>query len=451
MLFKQEVDVNKTSVFSWIICLIGVSLVLFFENNNLLAQEEIGQGLELNGLIQEALEKNPEIITARNRWHSAQEIIAARGALPDPRFSYTYFVENVETRVGPQEQIFGINQKFPFYGKRNLKAEAAAKESDALQATYKAVNQEVVRQVKKAFYNFFYLSKIIDITNNEQELLNRIEKIARTKYETGKGNQQNVLKVHVEISKLKDKLLTLATQRQTVQAMINRLLDRQADSSLEKPVQPEIRHFSTSKEDLFQIAQEKRPELRGGTALIEKSAKMFSLAKKEYYPDLTVGANYIETDDGPLSFDDNGQDAYNVVFSINIPIWQAKLSSQVKSASRAVSAQKSMYEETLNRTLFEVEDTYFKIQTAWESYSLYKDVLTPQAEQSLKSAESGYITGIVSFLDLLDAERVLLQIQYGYWKSYTDYLKSIADMERAVGVDLGGDSPEGRLPTGMEK
>jgi outer membrane protein TolC len=140
-------------------------------------------------------------------------------------------------------------------------------------------------------------------------------------------------------------------------------------------------------------------------------------------------------------FSDNGQDAFNVMFSVNVPIWRKKISSQVQSAAKMVTAQKHAYKSILNQTLFEIEDNLFKIETARETSNLYRNVLIPQAEQSLKSAEVGYITGVVNFLDLLDAERVLLKIQFGYWKSYTDYVKRIADMERAVGIELPGYLP----------
>ncbi len=99
-------------------------------------------------------------------------------------------------------------------------------------------------------------------------------------------------------------------------------------------------------------------------------------------------------------------------------------------------AHQSAYQNALNRTLFEVKDNYFRIQTARETVELYKTALIPQAEQSMKSAEAGYISGMVSFLDLLDAERILLRIQFDYWKAYTDYLKRIADIERGVGIAL---------------
>lgn len=415
------------------------------------AQGSVQGTLKLSELIEEALERNPGIVAAQERWQSAQEIIEARRTLPDPEFSYTYFVESIETRVGPQKNVFGAKQKFPFYGKRDLMAEVASKEAKALEATYDAVKQEIVRQVKRSFYELFYISKIIDITQEEKEILRRFEQITRTKYSTGKGSQQSILKVHVEISQLEDRLLALANQKQTAEAMINTLMDRPADYPLGKPVQPKFREFFYIQPELFRLSKENRPELKAGIALIEKSEKAHSLAEKEYYPDLTIGANYFQIDHGPLPFPDNGEDAFNVMFSINIPIWRTKLSSQVRSASQMIKAQKSDYESILNRTWFEVKDNYFKIQTARETFDLYKNVLIPQAEQSMKSAEVGYTTGIVDFLDLLDAERVLLRIQFGYWRAYTDYLARIADIERAVGKELPEYRPEEVFPEAVEE
>ena len=392
--------------------------------------------LYLSELLKEATERNPEIIAAKEKWQSAQDIIGARGALPDPQLSFQQYVESVETRVGPIKRAYGLKQKLPFYGKRGLMSEIATKEAEALEASYETVRQEVVRRVKIAYYDLFYLSKLIDITDEEKEILKRFERTATIKYETGKGSQQNILKIQVEMNRLEDRRLTLLNRKKTSEARLNMLLDRPSDHPLKKPVQPEFRDFFYIKQQLIRLARDHRPELKMGDAWIEKSDRALILAKKDYYPDLTIGANYIEIDKGPLMFSDNGQDAFNVVFSINVPLWSNKLSSQVGSATKMVTAQKSVYKSILNRTLFEIEDNLFKIETARETSNLYQNVLIPQAEQSLKSAEVGYITGVVNFLDLLDAERVLLKIQFDYWKSYTDYVKGIADMERAVGIEL---------------
>ena len=433
---------KRLTVFLLIQCLMLLFLKIPFVKAVDKVPMDAPEMFDLQELIKEATERNPEIIAAKKKWQSAQDIIGARGALPDPQLSFNQYVESVETRVGPIKRAYGLKQKLPFYGKRGLKAEIATKEAEALEASYETVRQEVVRRIKMAYYDLFYLSRIIDITDNEKEILKRFEQIATIKYETGKGTQQNILKVQVEINRLKDRRLTLLNRKKTAEARLNAFLDRPSDHPVKKPVKPEFRDFFYIKQQLIRIARDHRSELKMGDAWIEKSDRALILAKKDYYPDLTIGANYIEIDDGPLMFSDNGQDAFNVVFSINVPLWRKKLSSQVESATKMVTAQKHAYKSILNQTLFEIEDNLFKIETARETSNLYRNVLIPQAEQSLKSAEVGYITGVVNFLDLLDAERVLLKIQFDYWKSYTDYVKRIADMERAVGIELPEVLPE---------
>jgi outer membrane protein TolC len=392
--------------------------------------------LQLEPLIRTALENNPSILAARNEWQSAQAIIEARGSLPDPQLSYTEFIESIETRVGPQERIVGINQKFPFFGKRRLQSEVAANEADRLEAIYYAVRQEVISEVKKTFYQLYYLNRIIEITRQEKELLRRMENIALTAYETGGGHQQNVLKVQVAQTNLEEKLLNLKTLRKTTEEMLNKRLGIPSARPVGSPERPEFQPLQMTKDELLRLAVDQRPELRARFAAIGKSRENLQLAKKEYFPDVTVGFNYTQVDDGPLNVSDNGQDSYNATLSLNLPIWRNKLSSQVKSAAENVAMQKSQYQDTLNQVLFQVEDNYFKARNAAKTVSLYQQALIPQARQSLESAEAGYQTGSLGFLDFLDAERTLLKIHYGYWKVYTDYLKYLAALEKAVGGPL---------------
>lgn len=65
--------------------------------------------------------------------------------------------------------------------------------------------------------------------------------------------------------------------------------------------------------------------------------------------------------------------------------------------------------------------------------TLFNTTLVPQTQQSLQSAEAAYSTGGLGVLDLLDSERVLLEVRLGLAQFTTDYMKSLADMERALG------------------
>ena len=84
----------------------------------------------LNSLIEEALRANPRIQAYYNDWKKSEFKITSESSLPDPMASYTYFGENVETRVGPQESKYGLSQKIPFPGKLGIKARAQRKEAE---------------------------------------------------------------------------------------------------------------------------------------------------------------------------------------------------------------------------------------------------------------------------------------------------------------------------------
>ena len=80
----------------------------------------------MQDLVNGALKNNPEIKASRKRWEAAKEKIPQVRSLPDPKFSYTYFPESIETKNGPQENAYQLSQKFPSFGKPRLRGEVAA-------------------------------------------------------------------------------------------------------------------------------------------------------------------------------------------------------------------------------------------------------------------------------------------------------------------------------------
>ena len=90
-------------------------------------------------LLRYAALNNPGLASAFSRWKAAVERVPQVKALPDPRFTYRYFIEEVETRVGSQRQSFGIAQTFPWFGKLSLRGDAASEAAKAEYQRYEAV------------------------------------------------------------------------------------------------------------------------------------------------------------------------------------------------------------------------------------------------------------------------------------------------------------------------
>jgi cobalt-zinc-cadmium efflux system outer membrane protein len=392
----------------------------------------------LSGLIEEALSQNPQIKAARNEWEASLKVITQAKSLPDPVLSYAHFGQSIETRLGPQRNKFSLSQKFPFFGKLSLKGEIAQSTASFLAEQYNAVQADIVLNVKKAYFSLFWFDKALEISKEEKEVLQRLAKIARKKYETGQGNQQDVLKAHLEISRVTDKILLLEQGRKGIIAGLNSLLNRSPDLLFEEIEEFKTPELTVGLKDLYQWAREFRPELRRARYLIEKNEKSLKLAKKNYFPDFNIMFDYIDVGAGTTTSPNDGRNSWMASIGINIPIWRGKLRASEAEAAVKIEASQQGYRDIESKTLSLVNELFFEVKTASEEVNLYKYSLIPQAEQSLKASEVGYLAGKVDFLNLLDSERMLLQIKTGYFKAVTDLGKSLAQLERVVGKNLTG-------------
>jgi outer membrane protein TolC len=121
---------------------------------------------------------------------------------------------------------------------------------------------------------------------------------------------------------------------------------------------------------------------------------------------------------------------------INIPLWRGKYDAAEAEAAIRLTANQKRLEGVKNDTAARINEYYHEIETYEDQLALYKHSLIPQAEQALKASEIGYLSGKVDFLNLLESERMILQIRTGYFKTLSDSRKTLALLERMVGQGL---------------
>lgn len=417
---------------AFIIFSLLVILIIFIKDTY---PEETGD-VALQSLIEEAVKNNPGIQAAYNNWQAAKYKIRQAGSLPDPMARYSYFGENIETKVGPQEHKYGASQRVPFPGKLSLKAKSQNRQAQILKEKYEATKREVIKNVKFCFYDIFWVDKAIQIAEEEKAILESLEKVAQRRYESNLTPQQDVIKAQVELSKLIDKIYILKQNRKSLVAKLNSILNRPRGEELERIGGVRLTEFKYSLDELHKIAQSSRQELLAANLYIERAEYEKSLAQFDYLPDFTFGFDYIQVGKGHTTMPNDGDDAWMGTVAINVPVWFDKLGAQLKEKKAALEASKNNYQNVENSVTYEVEDLYYKITTYKDIISLYKTALIPQTEQSFEAARTGYEAAEVDFLNWLDAERVLLQTRLAYYKAIVDYQKSIAYLERVVGKDL---------------
>ncbi len=384
-----------------------------------------------------ALAHNPMLEAYSDYREAAAYIPAQRRSLPDPVLSFGYFAKNVETRVGPQENSWILAQKFPFFGKLPLKGKIAEKDAEIADKSYDARTLDLIEQVKYAYYDYYRVYNEIEVLRQEKTTLRYMQDVAQVKYASGRVSQQDVLKAQLALSNVDDKLIKRERQITTIITRLNRLLNRAPGAPLSKPEVSVARSNLKSLDVVYKEAERFRPEIKSADIAIAKSLDMKSLAKKEYFPDLTLAMQYVGVGERPLAaLNENGKDAILFKASINMPIWLKKRRAGVKEAVAMEAMARHQKESVVTSVRTEVRDAYTKVQTARELVDLYENVIIPQAEQTFQASEAGYRTGEVDFLNYLDSERALLTLRRAYYGVAADLGKQLAYFERTVGLVL---------------
>lgn len=394
----------------------------------------------LQQYVDRALEANPAIQEALARSRAAELRVPQVTSLPDLMLNVGQAIQRPETRVGSQLNTLSVSQVFPWFGKLDLRGQMATQEAIASSQLYVGRQRDVIVAVKRAFYDLAYVDTAMAISQEERALLDHYEQLSQSRYSTGQGLQQAVIKIQAEITKVVSRLDTLNQQRVTLATRLNTLMNRPPDTPLPPVVRPTLPDVDLDLDELYRLGDEHRQELLASRALIERSERGIDLAKKDYWPDVAIGASYtniIGRDVLPPP-PDNGKNALTVSVGVSIPLWREKYRAGVQRATEETLAQRRHYEAVQNEVEFAVRDQVARLKTLRGQVRLFNDVLIPQAEEALRSTESAYQTGQVGVLDLLDSERVLLQVRLGNARQEADFLVALAELERAVGTKFPG-------------
>ncbi len=387
----------------------------------------------LDDLVATALKDNPRIAAARFAATAAGAIPVQASSFDDPMAGGAWYLQEVETRVGPQEARLFLSQKFPFWGKRSLRGEAAERGAAAVAEELRQVELAVVTEVQDRYYDLAYIEESIRITEADHALVSDIVEAALAHYRAGDGQQRDVLRAQVALSRDTDRLLTLHARRTTLVTRINALLGRDPTTSIATAHLPSGTPVIPTTEALRTAMEQERPRLAALARKIEATRSRLALAHKRYYPDLTARLDYTLVSPGPLPADDNGTDSYWATVSVNLPVWRKRLKAGVEEQDARLAAAQAVYQDELDRALSEIDDLRFRMTTTRDQVALFTTGLVPQAEQALRATMDAYRTGSAGFLDLLDAERDWLDLRLAAFRARADLFQQQAQLRQAVG------------------
>jgi outer membrane protein TolC len=424
----------------------------FLGRSGLTPVEGLGPEPTLAAYVAYGVLHGQEVRAAVADWQAARETIAQASTLPDPRFTFTEMLVPVETRVGPQQRSFGLWQTFPWFGTLSTGGEVQKATVRAAAARLQGALSRTAFRIKRAYFDLVYLTRAIEVTEAHLVLLSQWEAAARARYETGMVNYNDLVKTQVEMGMLENRLIELQDSYRPLSVQLNAALNRSGDTDVPRPratfkdngswIDASLAGISLVGATLAETAladslRRYNPELLALRNEAEHFQHAGQLARKKGLPDLTLGLTYIQT--GPAidpSTPDSGKDPVMASLSVSLPLWRGKYRAASQEAESRYLATRASRKEREDALLAKLATAHFGYREARRKVDLYAQGLLPKGRQALQAALAAYEAGSIGYLDVLDAQRTLLEFELAGARAVTEQHIHLAGMEMLVGIPL---------------
>ena len=376
--------------------------------------------------VRYAIYRHPQVEAAYYEWLASVEKITRERSLPDPRLTFEADISKMIMAVMP-----GLMMDFPGPGKLRAAANVATAESGMKYFQFETAVLQVAYGFKKAWYELRLVDERIRVNQEMVTLLQDLEKLAQSRTEVGKGTLQDLLRTQMEKERLQTELTNLRDSRQWFATQFKAALGLGAgDPTPPLPRALSTSSLSTSGDQILATALARNPRLKAMEADVRRAEAVLVVARKTRLPDFALGV-MADVKASPVMVRPLG--------GMTLPIWRDKIAAEIAGARDLQGAsQARLSNERLTLTV-EVAMKSYQYRESTRLLALLQNSLLPKAKQSLEVARSGYSTGTTDFINLIDAQRTLLEFRLAEVEARIKRELALADLSlQVMGVPPSG-------------
>jgi outer membrane protein TolC len=373
----------------------------------------------LSDYLQYAILKQPQVEVAYYDWAGSVNRITVERSLPDPRLTFQSDIANIVMSLMP-----GLMMDFPGPGKLKGAAAVATAESQSKYFAFESSVLQTAFAFKKAYFELQFLDAKVAVNKQTLELARDLERIARTQNEVGKVTLQDVLRAQIEQEQLATEITNLEDSRNPLLAQFKASLGLKShDDAPPVPHKFESTPLEVTWDKLFTTVLARNPRLMAMEAEVRRAEASLRLAYKARVPDFSLGVE-ADVKAAPTMFRPQA--------AISLPIWRDKIAAQIAAAQaqkRAADARLSAEQIAL---AVEFAERSFMLRESERNLDLLEERLLPKAQNSLSIARTGYTSARATFIDLIDAERTLLEFQLREIEAKTQRELALAELSLLI-------------------
>jgi len=383
------------------------------------AQAQQSPALTLQSALGLAEKQNLDLVAVRRRRAVALAGIQIARQRPNPTLSFEAM------RDSPHQALL-FEQPLELGSKRGRRIDVAKEEGVLTDVEISALARQVRRSTREAFNQALLARAESERLARVVQLAERLEQIARDRFEAGDVAQLEVIQVELEVSRAQADRQVAEQREKVSMSQLNALLNEPATTNWELAGKLEDVGSIPALQELLERARQLNPDLQhlGQEQKVEESRR--ALLKAERIPNLAVqvGSDFNAPPDfraGPRG----GLTMELPLFSRNHGEISKSLATQQVLSAEAAAVERSVTAH--------IESGYFDIQAQQTQVKLYSIKLLPVARQLEGLAEESYRSGKTSILTVMQAQQKVQEVEQSYLQSLFALQSMLAGLEEAVG------------------
>jgi cobalt-zinc-cadmium efflux system outer membrane protein len=301
-------------------------------------------------------------------------------------------------------------------------------------AAAKEQERDTLRQLrsaaKDAFYGVLHDTQLLEFTAANRERYQKIVELNERRFRVGDISEVDFRKIELEnlkrLTEEEEARRALAERRQLLGRLIGSGQAVQAVGSLTAPA------VQTDGDQVVRLAMDNRPDLAALQRARDQAEIALTLARRERYPDVTVGIDYTRSQ-FVLSGDNRNTMGFG--FSLPLPLLNRNQGEIAKAEVALRQAETDLKRLRLD-IAEEVHDAVERYQSARRLLLTFESGYLEHAKLTVTAAEKSYRIGAASLLELLDTERTYAATQTDYLDTVFATRSSFNALEKALGKDL---------------
>ena len=388
-------------------------------------------GLSIAELIDIAVQDNRDLQAARYVEQRARARLVQAGLRPNPRLEVTTENDRLFGNAGEYSAGVGVSQPFPIAGRIARQKDVSRADVDLALMEIKEVERKLAGDVTVALFRILGLDRQISIRDRLVGINQQLVEVTRHRFRAAEVSELDTNAAELDLQRLRQERALLQSERTTRYAELNQLLGRAATEPLNLDDTAPNRELSSL--DVQQrAALERRPDLQLARLNIGRARAEQGLARAERWEDWSVSLGVTQN---RLAIDNSSAQSANralgVAISIPLPLFnknQGRIAETAASEAQADAKLEALALSIRN----EVATAYAEAERLQHLLVTYEQETLPVSERNVKLAQKSYTQGLVTIVEVVQAQRQQGDLSVGYINTFDQYLQALAKLFTAT-------------------